>query len=130
VTNLAPNMTVSAARTKSIMLNNEIAQRPPKPGPANGQTIRGGPSRSARRPPSKCLAVKSFERAFEIQQNYARAAYEDYAGEMTKIGQIWRTCAEDASRPFAHRIAETSANVAGSTAKLVHAPVQGDPVAA
>jgi hypothetical protein len=63
----------------------------------------------------KVLAAKSLDRAFEIQQGYARAAYEAYLGQVNKLGQIYLNAAKDAYKPFESRLA--SALPSGKPAK-------------
>lgn len=44
-------------------------------------------------------SAKSIEQAFEIQQSYAKRAYEDYMHQMNKIGGMYSTFAKDAYKP-------------------------------
>lgn len=70
----------------------------------------------------RVLTAKSFDRAFEIQQDYARAAYEDYMAEVNRLGQIYLAAAKDAYKPFETRaeatLAETKAKVAEVAARV------------
>ena len=46
------------------------------------------------------LEVKSLERAFELQTNYAKKAYEDWTAEVSKISEMYQAAASDAYKPF------------------------------
>lgn len=48
----------------------------------------------------KVLAAKSFEKAFEVQSDYVRTAYEGYMGQVSKIGEIYADVAKQAYKPF------------------------------
>jgi len=45
-------------------------------------------------------AAKSFEKAIEVQQGYAKEAYEALVGQMNKIGEIYAATAKEAYKPF------------------------------
>jgi hypothetical protein len=47
----------------------------------------------------KLLSAKSMDQAFEIQQNYAKRAYDDYMQQMTRIGTMYADLAKEAYRP-------------------------------
>jgi hypothetical protein len=44
-------------------------------------------------------SAKSIEQAFEIQQSYAKRAYDDYMHQMSKIGSMYSSMAKDAYKP-------------------------------
>lgn len=44
-------------------------------------------------------SAKSIEQAVEIQQSYAKRAYDDYMHQLTKIGSMYSTFAKDAYKP-------------------------------
>jgi hypothetical protein len=52
-------------------------------------------------------SAKSIEQAFEIQQSYAKRAYDDYMHQMSKLGSMYSSMAKDAYKPvekaFANR---------------------------
>ena len=48
----------------------------------------------------KLFSVKSFEKAIEIQTDYAKQAYEGFVAEATKIGELYADMAKDAYKPF------------------------------
>ena len=45
-------------------------------------------------------AVKSIDKAFEVQSGFAKEAYEAYVGQVTKIGEIYAAAAKEAFKPF------------------------------
>ncbi len=48
----------------------------------------------------KLLNAKSFEKAIEIQSDYARQAYEGFVAEATRFGQLYADLAKDAYKPY------------------------------
>ncbi len=46
------------------------------------------------------VAAKSFEKAFEIQSDYAKAAYEGFVAQATKMSEICANTARDAYKPI------------------------------
>jgi hypothetical protein len=46
------------------------------------------------------LAVKSLDKAMEVQSGYAKTAYEDYTAQVTKLGQLYSQLAKEAFKPF------------------------------
>lgn len=48
----------------------------------------------------KVFAAKSFDKAFEVQSEYVRSAYEEYVGQMTKLGELYAGVAKEAYKPF------------------------------
>lgn len=48
----------------------------------------------------KLASAKSMEQAFEIQQSYAKRAYEDYMHQVSKIGAMYQSFAKDAMKPL------------------------------
>ena len=59
----------------------------------------------------KLVGAKSVEHAVEIQSSYAKAAYEKWVTEMTKIGEIYASVARDAYKPVEKAVAKTTAAV-------------------
>ena len=45
-------------------------------------------------------SAKSVEQAFEIQQSYAKRAYDDYMHQMSKIGSMYSSMATEAYKPM------------------------------
>lgn len=48
----------------------------------------------------KLLAAKSVEKAFEVQADYARSAYEGFVSHATKLGEYYVDMTKDAYKPF------------------------------
>jgi hypothetical protein len=54
----------------------------------------------------KLFGVKSFEKAIEVQTEYAKAAYEGFVAEATKIGELYSDLAKETYKPFETMIAK------------------------
>lgn len=48
----------------------------------------------------KLFAAKSLEKAFEVQMEYGKQAYEGFVAEATRISDLYADFAKDAYRPF------------------------------
>jgi len=48
----------------------------------------------------KMMGAKSLDKAFEVQTEYAKSAYEGYVGQMTKMGEMYMDLAKDAYAPL------------------------------
>lgn len=48
----------------------------------------------------KLFGVKSIEKAIELQTEYAKAAYEGFVAEATKIGEMYSVMAKESYKPF------------------------------
>ena len=48
----------------------------------------------------KLTGVKSFEKAFEIQSDFAKSAYEGFVAEASKLGEMYAGLAKEAYKPF------------------------------
>jgi phasin family protein len=46
------------------------------------------------------VAAKSFDKVVELQQAYAKEAYEAFVGQATKIGELYSAAAKEAYKPF------------------------------
>jgi hypothetical protein len=46
------------------------------------------------------LRARSFEDIVEVQSRYAQKAYDDYASEMSKVGEMYLGTARSASEPI------------------------------
>jgi hypothetical protein len=53
------------------------------------------------------MAVKSIDKAFEVQADYAKAAYEAFIAQTTKMTEMMTAVAKDAYKPFEAAIAKT-----------------------
>jgi hypothetical protein len=56
----------------------------------------------------KLVAVKTIEKAFEIQADYAKSAYEGFVAQATKMGELYTAMAKDAFKPFEAVIAKAT----------------------
>jgi len=48
----------------------------------------------------KLLGAKSFDKAIEIQTEYAKTAYEGFVAQATKIGELYADFAKETYKPF------------------------------
>ena len=48
----------------------------------------------------KLMAVQSLDKAIEVQSDLVRAAYEDYVGQVSRIGEIVTGMAQGAYKPY------------------------------
>ena len=55
----------------------------------------------------KLSGVKSFEKAIEIQTEFAKTAYETFVTESQKIGALYGDLAKQSYKPFAGLVAKT-----------------------
>lgn len=55
------------------------------------------------------VGAKSFERAFEIQSQYAKQAYDSYMSEMSKLGEMYVSLARNAYKPVEQAVARKAA---------------------
>jgi hypothetical protein len=58
----------------------------------------------------KLSGVKSFDKAIEIQTEYAKTAYETLVSESHKIGALYGDLAKQSYRPFGGVVAMTATN--------------------
>ncbi|MCX7329758.1 MAG: phasin family protein [Hyphomicrobiales bacterium] len=56
----------------------------------------------------KLVAVKTIDKAFEIQADYAKSAYEGLVAQATKMGELYTAMAKDAFKPFEAVIAKAT----------------------
>jgi phasin family protein len=52
------------------------------------------------------VAAKSFEKAIEIQSVYAKASYETFVAQATKLTGLYADLAKDAYKPFEDALAK------------------------
>jgi phasin family protein len=50
------------------------------------------------------MASKSAHEAFELQTGYAKSAFEQYVGQLTKLGEIYSTTTKQAFAPLQGRV--------------------------
>jgi len=48
----------------------------------------------------KLFGVKSLDKAIELQTEYAKAAYEGFVAEASKIGEMYAELAKESYKPF------------------------------
>ncbi len=48
----------------------------------------------------KVTAARSFERVLEVQQGYAKEAYEAFVAQATKMGEMYSAAAKEAYKPY------------------------------
>ncbi len=65
----------------------------------------------------KAIAAKSFDKAVEVQQGYAKAASEAYVNEVTKLGDLYKKTAQEAYKPFESTIAKCSGKATPASSK-------------
>jgi hypothetical protein len=55
------------------------------------------------------VGAKSFDRAFEIQSQYAKEAYDNYVAEVSKLGEMYVSLARNAYKPVEQSVAKKAA---------------------
>jgi len=55
----------------------------------------------------KLFGVKSFEKAIEVQTEYAKTAYEGFVAKASKIGELYADLAKETYKPFEALMAKT-----------------------
>lgn len=55
----------------------------------------------------KLLGAKSFEKAVEVQTEYAKSTYEGFVAEATKLGELYSDLARDMYRPYEGQLAKS-----------------------
>jgi hypothetical protein len=48
----------------------------------------------------KLIGAKSLEKAFEVQSDYVKTAYEGFVAEATKLRELYTDLAKEAYKPF------------------------------
>jgi hypothetical protein len=48
----------------------------------------------------KLFGVKSFDKAIEVQTEYAKTAYEGFVAEASKLGELYADLAKESYKPF------------------------------
>jgi phasin family protein len=56
----------------------------------------------------KLSGVKSFDKAVELQTEYAKSAYETFVAESQKIGELYSDLAKQAYKPFENLVTKLS----------------------
>ena len=48
----------------------------------------------------KLLGARSFEKAIEVQTEYAKTAYDGFVAQATKLGELYSELAKESYKPF------------------------------
>lgn len=48
----------------------------------------------------KLLAVKTLDKAVEVQSDFAKSSYEEFVGQATKINEMYAGMAKEVYKPF------------------------------
>jgi hypothetical protein len=48
----------------------------------------------------KLIGAKSLEKAFEVQSDYVKSAYEGFVAQSAKLGDLYAALAQEAVKPF------------------------------
>ena len=48
----------------------------------------------------KLMSSKSIDKAFEVQADYAKSAYESFVAQATRMGELYADLAKEAYKPF------------------------------
>lgn len=56
----------------------------------------------------KLAAVKTLDKALEIQTDYVKTAFEGAVAQMTKMGELYTSLAKDAYKPFEGLVAKVA----------------------
>ncbi|MDN2564721.1 phasin family protein [Aquibium sp. A9E412] len=54
----------------------------------------------------KLVSAKSLEKAFELQSDFARQAYEGFVGQTSRMGDLYADMAKDVYKPFESALAK------------------------
>ena len=48
----------------------------------------------------KLIGAKSLDKAFEVQSDYVKSAYESFVAQATKFGELYSDLAQESYKPF------------------------------
>jgi hypothetical protein len=57
----------------------------------------------------KLAAVKTLDKAIEVQTDFVKSAFEGYVAQATKIGDLYTAMIKDAAKPFEGFVAKATA---------------------
>ncbi len=60
----------------------------------------------------KLVGARTLDKAFEIQSDYVKSAYENFVVQSTKIGELYANLAKEALKPFEGVVATNAKPVA------------------
>ena len=55
----------------------------------------------------KLFGVKSFDKAMEVQTEYAKTAYEGFVAKASKLGELYADLAKETYKPFETMLAKS-----------------------
>ncbi|HWM80937.1 MAG TPA: phasin family protein [Pseudolabrys sp.] len=58
----------------------------------------------------KLLGVKSFDKAIEVQTDYAKSAYEAFVSQANKLSSLYADLAKETYKPFETLVAKAKIN--------------------
>ncbi len=58
----------------------------------------------------KLIAVRSVDKALEVQTDYVKSAYDSFVAEATKFGELFSAMATETYKPFESYMATVSAS--------------------
>jgi hypothetical protein len=56
----------------------------------------------------KLLVANSFDKAFAVQSEYVRTAYDDFVARTAKLGELYAALAKESYRPFETYLAKAA----------------------
>ena len=56
----------------------------------------------------KLSGVRSLDKAFELQTDYAKTAYEGFVAQATKLGELYADLAKESYKPFEGMLAKVA----------------------
>jgi hypothetical protein len=56
----------------------------------------------------KLFSAKSVDKAFEVQSEYMKSAYENFISQATKMSELYAGLAQEAYKPFESYVAKTA----------------------
>ena len=62
----------------------------------------------------KLFGVKSFDKAIEVQTEFAKTAYEGFVAEATKLGELYADLAKESYKPFESMMAKAKRAISSS----------------
>lgn len=54
----------------------------------------------------KFVAVRSLDKAIEVQADYLKTTYEGFVAQSTKLGELYASLAKDAFKPYEEAVAK------------------------
>src|SRR5690348_12330158 len=56
----------------------------------------------------KLVGVRTLDKAFEIQTDYLKSAYEGFVAQSAKLGELYASLAKDAFKPYEGLVAKSA----------------------